>query len=142
MPPFGRFNINFIDFCKVFDTVATINTCWRNFSYHYEIQGNVHNWISSHILRECNGLPLRVIVQPMYVHVNSDVPQRTVFGPLMFLMTFLYTSVESGLDDPDNLGHLSHFFDESSGSHPQIKLFGCDPDITCWSSLENSVGIW
>ena len=47
--------------------------------------------------------------------------------------------VESGSDDLDNLGHLGHFFGVSSGSHPQIKLSGCDPDITC--SLENSVGI-
>ena len=45
--------------------------------------------------------------------------------------------VESGSDDLDNLGH---FFDGSSGSHPQTKLSGCDLDITC--SLENSVGIW
>ena len=48
--------------------------------------------------------------------------------------------VESGLDDPDNLGHLDHFFGRLSGSHPQTKLSGCDPDITC--PLENSVGIW
>ena len=53
--------------------------------------------------------------------------------------TVLYR-VESGSDDPDNLGHLGHFFGGSSGSHPQTKLSGCDPDITC--SLENSVGIW
>ena len=37
----------------------------------------------------------------------------------------------TGLDDPDNLGHLGHFFGGSSGSHPQTKLSGCDPDITC-----------
>ena len=44
---------------------------------------------------------------------------------------------ESGSHDLDNLGHLGHFFGRSSGSYPQIKLFGC---IIC--SLENSVGIW
>ena len=48
--------------------------------------------------------------------------------------------VESRLDDPDNVGHLGHLFGGSSGSHPQTKLSGCDPDITC--SLENNVGIW
>ena len=37
-------------------------------------------------------------------------------------------------------GHLGHFFRGSSGPHPQTKLSGCDPNITC--SLENSVGIW
>ena len=37
--------------------------------------------------------------------------------------------VESGSDDPDNVGHLGHFFDGSSGSHPQTKLSGCDPDF-------------
>ena len=48
--------------------------------------------------------------------------------------------VESGSNDLDNLGHLGHLFGGSSGSHPQTKLSGCDPDITC--SLENIVGIW
>ena len=37
--------------------------------------------------------------------------------------------VESGSDDPDNVGHLGHLFDGSSGSHPHIKLSGCDPDF-------------
>ena len=53
---------------------------------------------------------------------------------------YVATRVKSGSDDPDNLGHLGHFFGGSSGSHPQTKLSGCDPDITCF--LENSVGIW
>ena len=57
--------------------------------------------------------------------------------PLDKFTNITYNRVESGLDDPDNLGH---FFGESSGSHPQTKLSGCDLDITC--SLENSVGIW
>ena len=48
--------------------------------------------------------------------------------------------VESELDDLHNLGHLGYLFGGSSGSHPQTKLSGCDPDIIC--SLENSVGIW
>ena len=53
----------------------------------------------------------------------------------------VHTRVKSGSsDDPDNLGHLRHFFGGSSGSHPQTKLSGCDPDITC--SLETSVSIW
>ena len=30
--------------------------------------------------------------------------------------------IESGLDDPDNLGHLDRFFGGSSGSHPQNYL--------------------
>ena len=29
---------------------------------------------------------------------------------------------ESGLDDPDNPGHLGQFFGGSSGCHPQTKL--------------------
>ena len=37
--------------------------------------------------------------------------------------------VESGSDDPNNVDHLGHFFDGSSGSHPQTKLSGCDPDF-------------
>ena len=58
---------------------------------------------------------------------------------LVQLMFIVYVRVESGSDDLDNLGHLGHFFGGSSGSHPQTKLSGCDPDIIC--SLENSVGI-
>ena len=27
-------------------------------------------------------------------------------------------SIESGSDDPHNLGHLGHFFGGSNGSHP------------------------
>ena len=37
--------------------------------------------------------------------------------------------VESGLDNPDNLGHS--LVGQGSGSHPQTKLSGFDPDITC-----------
>ena len=33
--------------------------------------------------------------------------------------------VESGSDDPDNVGHLGHFFDGLSGSHPQSTLGVC-----------------
>ena len=39
------------------------------------------------------------------------------------------TRVESGSDDPDSLSHLGYFFGESSGSHLQTKLSGCDPDF-------------
>ena len=41
----------------------------------------------------------------------------------------MHTRVESGSDDPDNLGHLGHLIDGSSGCHPQTKLSGCDPDF-------------
>ena len=43
--------------------------------------------------------------------------------------TSIWIRVESGSDDPDYLGHLGHFFGGSSGSHPQTKLSGCDPDF-------------
>ena len=48
---------------------------------------------------------------------------------LMSLQTANNIRVESGSDDPDYLGHLGHFFGGSSGSHPQTKLSGCDPDF-------------
>ena len=51
----------------------------------------------------------------------------------------VHNGVESGSDDPDKSGSLRSLLGESSGPHPQTKLSGCDPDITC--SLENSVGI-
>ena len=34
--------------------------------------------------------------------------------------TYMTLRVESGLDDPDNQGHLDHFFGRLSGSHLQI----------------------
>ena len=67
----------------------------------------------------------------------------TAFKYMIHLPCYIYsTRVESESDDPHNLavGHLSHFFVGSSGSHLQTKLPGCDPDTTCL--LDNSVGIW
>ena len=48
--------------------------------------------------------------------------------------------VESGLDDPDNLGHLGHFFGGSSGSHPQTKLSGYHMFFRkqCWHLVSGS----
>ena len=58
---------------------------------------------------------------------------RGVFVDIIFpAYTFHFVTsirVESGSDDPDYLGHLDHFFGGSSGSHPQTKLSGCDPDF-------------
>ena len=78
---------------------------------------------------------------------KSQVAARSEYQSirlLVYVAVLTYVAlcirVESGSDDPDNLGHLGHFFGGSSGSHPQAKLSGCDPDITC--SLENSAGIW
>ena len=52
---------------------------------------------------------------------------RGLFQPFTYNM--VGNRVESGSDDPDNVGHLGHFFDGSSGSHPQTKLSGCDLDF-------------
>ena len=57
------------------------------------------------------------------------LPLCHFYGLLLHTMQKLHTRVESGSDDPDNVGHLGHFFEGSSGSHPQTKLSGCDPDI-------------
>ena len=48
---------------------------------------------------------------------------------MILVFSAIHIKVESGSDDPDNVGHLGHFFDGSSGSHPQTKLSGCDPDF-------------
>ena len=71
---------------------------------------------------------------------QEKVLSASVLPKLSGVVVFIYNRVESGLDDPDNLGHLGHFFGGSSGSYLQTRLFGCDRDITC--SLENSIGIW
>ena len=61
----------------------------------------------------------------------------TLLIPTIFVnICMVYIRVEGGLDDPDNLGHLGHFFRGSSESHPQTKLSGCDPDITYHSKIK------
>ena len=45
----------------------------------------------------------------------------------------------TGLDDPDNLGHLGHFFSGSSGCHPQTKVSGCDLELHVLSSIGESL---
>ena len=50
----------------------------------------------------------------------------SLVGVALQLKCIIETRVESGSDDPDYLGH---FFGGSSGSHPQTKLSGCDPDF-------------
>ena len=77
---------------------------------------------------------------PMYTYVHLHSCALMYTDALHDTMIAKLYRAESGLDDLDNLGHLGHFFGGSSGSHPQTKLCGCDPDITC--SLKNSVGIW
>ena len=44
----------------------------------------------------------------MHVYCHNTLIKHTV----------LHSRVESGLDDPDNLGHLGHFFEGQVGSHP------------------------
>ena len=45
---------------------------------------------------------------------------------MILVFSAIHIKVESGSDDPDNVGH---FFDGSSRSHLQTKLSGCDPDF-------------
>ena len=61
----------------------------------------------------CTGLKINQLINYHDAHCDTNV----------------YTRVESGSDDPDNVGHLGHLFDGSSGSHLQTKLSGCDPDF-------------
>ena len=68
-------------------------------------------------------MSLYQIVAPFWWHVFEQLPM------LLYLLEDVGSRVESGSDDPDNVGHLGHFFDGSSGSHPQTKLSGCDPDF-------------
>ena len=77
-----------------------------------------------------------IIYENFKMHVSKILCSEVIANGI----TTIIIRVESGLDDPDNLGHLSHFFGGSSGSHLQTKLSGCGPDITC--SLKNSVDIW
>ena len=50
-------------------------------------------------------------------------------GLLQYSGCYAHTRVESGSDDPDNVGHFGHLFDGLSESHPQTKLSGCDLDF-------------
>ena len=59
---------------------------------------------------------------------NATIYPR-ISGMFFWYNVFRIARVESGLDDLDYLGHLSHFFGGLSGSHPQTKLSGCDPNF-------------
>ena len=50
-------------------------------------------------------------------------------GPATTYNLSVQFRVGSGSDDPGNPGHIGRPFDRSSGSHPQNKLSGCDPDF-------------
>ena len=64
------------------------------------------------------------------VHLCQNfIPCFLTFCSTIGSLLSLLTRVESGSDDPDNVGHLGHFFEGSSGSHPQTNLSGCDPDF-------------
>ena len=59
-------------------------------------------------------------------HLRSTLLHRGIIFLQFVNSTTIGIRVESGSDDPDYLGH---FFGGSSGSHPQTKLSGCDPDF-------------
>ena len=63
-----------------------------------------------------------VALRARYVQLNTLATQA-------LYLTLSHSRVGSGSNDPDNVGHLGHFFDGSSGSHLQTKLSGCDPDF-------------
>ena len=66
----------------------------------------------------------------IHIHRTHKLQQCSIATQQQPLATS--TRVESGSDDPDyldHLGHLGHFFGGSSGSYPQTKLSGCDPDF-------------
>ena len=65
------------------------------------------------------------VVATSFVH-TADIWGLKIYGCMTLVIAL---RVESGSDDPDNVGHLGHFFDGSSGSHPRTKLSGCDPDF-------------
>ena len=57
------------------------------------------------------------------------------------ILVEVYSRVESGLDDPDYLGHLGHFLKGQVGLICTLSYLNVTRiAITC--SLDNSVGIW
>ena len=73
----------FIDFKKAFDTVPHERLIKK--LHYYGIQGNLCNWISSWLTKRTQ----RVVIRghnSSYVNVGSGFPQRTVLGPLVFLL--------------------------------------------------------
>ena len=63
---------------------------------------------------------LRCFMPSYAVHPQACIKQISYGCVLTYTMPGLKVDVrvESGPDDPDNLGHLGHLFGGSSGSHP------------------------
>ena len=76
----SQVDIILINFRKAFDTI--LHCRLLNKLYHYGIQGKVHDWIKILLSQriQCVG------VNGNFVQVQSQVPQRTVLRPLMFLL--------------------------------------------------------
>ena len=72
-----------LDFSKAFDTVAHKKLLLK--LVHYGIQSNTHHWTATWLTTRTQ----RVIVEGEKSNdkrMLSGVPQRTVLGPLMFLL--------------------------------------------------------
>ena len=97
------------------------------------MEGVGRNWCQSSIFYLASsptcGRGLLVILKSRFFALETLTCVRLFPIKVTFVSSYVCNRVESGSDDPDNVGHLGHFFDGSSGSHPQTKLSGCDPDF-------------
>ncbi len=76
-------DVDILDFSKAIDVVPHV--CLLNKIQHYDITGDTHPWIRM-FLTQRNQSVLVDGSHSSKVQVDSGVPQRTVIGPLLFLL--------------------------------------------------------
>jgi methylaspartate ammonia-lyase len=75
-----------VDFSKAFDVVPHIRLLRK--LEHYGIKGKILEWIRAWLTQRRQCVVVDGETSEM-AHVKSGVPQRTVLGPLMFLLYIL-----------------------------------------------------
>jgi retron-type reverse transcriptase len=73
----------FIDLQKAFDTVN--HSILLQKLQHYGIRGIINDWFSSYLLNRIQTTQIGTVVSDKET-VLSGVPQRSVLGPLLFLI--------------------------------------------------------
>ena len=81
----------------------------------------------------------------MWPHSYFNAKITWVSDEIIMPCTYIGMHIKQGwkwVGWPRQSGSFESLFSGSSGSHPQIKLSGCDPDITCSLKTVLASGKW